>query len=260
MGYVLSVDVNKPYNERATGISGSYTTTRQGIADVYNQSKQGYADLYNQQKTSTAAAQDTLLAGRTQAQNLSYQAAQEPLKYNLSQAGSLYQPARNEMYTQNAAAQAALREKMANIGASGGGGMSQKQQQKLGTSFQQGLTGVDLAQQGYIDEQNRGLTSLASQNEASLANLNAESGFAKSQAIADLEARMTQAGIDSDSELGQQLASLSQQESSALSQNEMARMQAEQSQRTNDINMYLNMFLNGRISKKQFRDMTGMEI
>lgn len=260
MGYVLSVDTNQPYEERASGISSSYDTAKTGLTDIYNQSKQSYADLHAQQKESTASAYDTLLAGQTAAQQKSYEAAQEPYKYNLSQAQSIYQPARNELYTQNATAERALREQLANIGASGSSGYSQRSQQQLAQALQSGLTSTDLEQQAYIDEQNRGLTQLGTENEAALLKLQSENAYNKTQAMADLEAKLMQSGIDIDTELGQQIASLALGESSALSQNELARMQAEQSQKNTDLSAYLNMFLAGRISKSQFIEKTGMEI
>ena len=260
MGYVLSVDTNKPYEDRATGISGAYSTAKSGVEGVYNTAKQGYANLYGQQKTSTSSAYDTLLSGQTAAQGKRYEAAQEPYKYNMSQADTMYQPVRNELYTQNSVAERALRERLANIGASGSGGLSQRKQQDLGLALQKGLTSADLEQQGYIDEQERGLTQLGYENEAQLLDITSQNEYSKSQALADLEAKLLQSGIDMDSDLGKQIIDLTMGESSALSQNELAKIQAEQSQKNTDLNMYLNMYLNGRISKQQFRDMTGMEI
>lgn len=260
MGYVLSVDVNKPYQDRATGIKDTYATARSSLTGLYSTTKQGYTDLYNAQKTSTGSAFDTLKSGQLASQSTRYQAAQEPYKYNLSQAGSLYQPARNEMYSSNMESQRALRERLSNIGASGGGGLSQVKTQNLNQSLQKGLTSVDLEQQKYIDEQNRNLTKIGAENEATTSEITAQSDYQKAQAMADLEAKLTQSGIDLDSELAKQLADSTARESSELSANELERLRAEQDQRNTDVSMYLSMYLSGRISKKQFMEMTGLSI
>lgn len=260
MAYVLSVDVNKPYIDRSAGIEGAYNTSRGNLEALYNTSKQRTSELYGQQKSMTQSAYDALLSGETAAQQARYQAAQEPYKYNLSQAQGTYQTMRNDLYTQNVQGERSLREKLANMGASGGGGLSMKTQQQQSLNLQKGLTQADLEQQKYVDEQGRGLTQLEMENQAKLGQLTSQSEYEKSKAMADLEAKLLQSGIDADSELGRQLAQLELSKSGELSQNELERLKAEQDQRNTDIQLYLSMYLAGRLSKKQFKAMTGLEI
>lgn len=260
MGYVLSVDVNKPYIDRATGISTTYDKSKSDITGVYNTSKAAREGLYGQQKATTSAAYQALLSGETAAQTARYQASQEPYKYNKSQAQGMYQGVRNDLYTQNVQGDRSLRERLANMGASGSGGLSMRKTQESAIGLQKGLTSADLEQQKFVDEQDRGLAQVGAENTAKLSELTAKSEYEKTQAMADIEAKLLQSGIDADSELGKQMAQLELAKSGELSANELERLRAEQDQRNTDIQMYLSMYLSGRISKKQFKAMTGMEI
>ena len=129
-------------------------------------------DYYNQQ-----------LQNSIDAANKSTEASKIPYNYNISQVKNTYQPQRNEAYTQNMADQRTLRERMANYGLSAGGGTSSKLENRLTNSLQSNLTGVNLAQQNYVDQQNNSLAQLQAQNQSNVADITAQNQLGMNTAL-----------------------------------------------------------------------------
>jgi hypothetical protein len=78
-------------------------------------------------------------------------------------ADETYQPMRNQAYTENAMAEQARKENMANMGLSGAGGTSQTLQQRNQTSLLSTLGDVNRQQQDYTDNINLALSNLDTQ-------------------------------------------------------------------------------------------------
>lgn len=144
----------------------------------------------------------------------SYEASKTPYEYNISQANSAYQPKRNDLYTQNMADQRTLRERMANYGLSGG--MSNKLANRLNNNLQSNLTGVNLAQQNYINEQNNNLAQLDAKNQSNIADITATNRLNMNTTLLN--------------------------------------------QQNTDTSNALNLYLAGRITKTQFKNLTGIDV
>lgn len=140
-------------------------------------------------------------------------------QYNasLSNIPQQYQPLRNQAYTDQSLADRVMRERMANMGYSGQGGMSQTLQQRNTTNLLGNLGAVDRQQQGATDALNLGLTQFQTQMAADAAAEN-------SQFDAQLaEMLLNQANVD------------------ASKENET-------------VNLYYQMFQNGSITAAQFNE------
>lgn len=104
-----------------------------------------------------------------------------PYQYNISQAGTLYQPLKNDAYTQNMAAQRALREKLANYGLAGGTAL--RQNQNLASNLASALTNVDLQRQRYLDEQNTAMSQIDAQTQSDIAGIKAQNELEMQKAL-----------------------------------------------------------------------------
>lgn len=125
---------------------------------------------------------DNRLKNQIDAANKSSEAAKMPIDYNISQAPKTYDPQRMDAYTQNQTDQRTLRERMANMGFGASGGTSQKQNYKQMNDFQGKLTGIDLNQQNYINQQNVLKGQIDAQNKANISALTAQNEIDRNNA------------------------------------------------------------------------------
>lgn len=136
----------------------------------------------------------------TQAQmaQLEAQYAQNVAAYQkqLADAPGQYQQLRNEAYVNNALAQRARRENMANMGLSGLGGTSQTLEQRNNARLLGTLGDVSRQQQGFTDNINLALEGLGTQYSADIASLSAKNEAERNAAMLEqsrFEAQQEQA-------------------------------------------------------------------
>lgn len=87
-------------------------------------------------------------------------------RLQLDKAPEAYQAMRNQAYTQNALAEQARKENMANMGLSGAGGTSQTLQQRNQTALLNTVGDISRQQQDYTDNINLALANLGTQYSA----------------------------------------------------------------------------------------------
>lgn len=116
---------------------------------------------------------------------LKAQYAQSVADYQKQLAGASeqYQPLRNEAYVNNALAERARRENVANMGLSGAGGTSQTLQQRNTASLLGTLGDVSRQQQSYTDNVNLALANLGVQHGADVASLSANTEAGRNAAL-----------------------------------------------------------------------------
>ncbi len=146
----------------------------------------------------------------------------------MAEAGEQYQGMRNHAYADNAMAEQARKENMANMGMSGAGGTSQTLQQRNQTALLDTVGDANRQQQDYTDNIKLALGNLTTQ-------YNADVYSAQQQNAAD--------------KMGAQTAYNQWQ-----SQFDLSQQQFEQEQLNNKFNQYMTLYQNRRIDKKQLRD------
>jgi hypothetical protein len=163
-----------------------------------------------------------------------YDNSKSQYENQLGKSDETYQPLRNEAYVNNALAEKARRENMANMGLSGEGGTSLSLQQQNTGSLLNTLGDVSRQQQGYEDE-----ISLA------LANLDTTYQGNVSSVTADYEAQ----------KIAAQLSQNQFDQNYALSQS-----QYELSKSDSVFSQYYQLLKAKRITKKQFEQATGYDL
>ena len=129
---------------------------------------------------------------QTAAVNAAYDATAADLNTKISNAGSVYQPSKNDAYTTALQQQRLYNENMANMGYSGAGQMSQTLQQRASNNLQSTLGTINTSQQEYIngiasDLRNAGVT-----RDTALAGVAADQGSAQLDAYNTEQTRALQ--------------------------------------------------------------------
>ncbi len=114
----------------------------------------------------------------------------------LGDAAVQYGQLKNEAYVNNALAERARRENMANMGLSGAGGTSQTLQQRNTATLLGTLGDAQRQQQDYTDNVNLALANLASQYGADVTSLEAQIAAKRNDAL--IKQSQWQAGYDMD--------------------------------------------------------------
>ena len=144
----------------------------------YNDYIKGLIDAqYNPQVTAAQTAYDTTSAD---------------LNAKIANAGTVYQPSRNNAYTTALQQQRLYNENMANMGYSPGGQMSQTMQQRANNNLQTTLGGIDTSQQEYINGLASEIRNAAVTRDTALADIEANRGAAQLDAYNTAQSRADQ--------------------------------------------------------------------
>lgn len=177
--------------------------------------------------TDIGKAYDSSLAAKITSIDTGTQQAVQQQQKTIDDSKYTYQPLQNQAYANNLSNQRTLRENMANMGMSGGGGKSLTLENKLASSQQNTLANIALQQQQLIDNA-----------KTQIAQLQAAGETAKASATAELTLQKIQ----------------------ALSNEAWKQKQFDQSAQQGDIQNYMNLYLNGRITAAQFKALTGINV
>lgn len=175
--------------------------------------------------TDIGKAYDNSLAAKLSSIDTDTQQAVAEQQKTIDDSKYTYQPLKNQAYAENLANQRTLRENMANMGMSGGGGKSLTLENKLASSQQNTLAGIALQQQQLIDNAKTQIAQLQASGETAKASATAELTLQKIQALADEAWKQKQ--LNQTAEQG-------------------------------DMQTYMNLYLNGRITAAQFKALTGI--
>lgn len=152
----------------------------------------------------------------------------------IGDAAAQYQQLKNEAYVNNALAERARRENVANMGLSGEGGTSQTLQQRSTAALLGTLGDVSRQQQDYTDNVNLALANLGVQYGADVTSLEAENASALNEAL------IKQSQWQADYDL------------------QMRKMQEDEQQSL--FKQAYNLYLKRLITAAQFKAMTGINL
>lgn len=122
----------------------------------------------------------TQLTDRLGALKTAAAAQKSPYETNIANAGQTYQPQRNDVYTSYMTGARTLRERMANMGLGAAGGASRLAENQNAIGLNKNLAGINLAQQNYVNEQNKAMQGISNQ-------LATDTATAKSENTANLQ-------------------------------------------------------------------------
>ncbi len=152
----------------------------------------------------------------------------------IGNAAAQYQQLKNEAYVNNALAERARRENVANMGLSGGGGTSQTLQQRNTAILLNTLGAASRQQQDNTDSVNLALANLAAQYDADVAGAEAKNASARNEAL--IQQNRWQADYD------------------------MKAKQMQEEERQNIFKQAYNLYLKRLITAAQFKAMTGVSL
>ncbi len=163
-----------------------------------------------------------------------YQQNKTAYNKQLSDLPGQYQGIKNEAYANNALAEQARKENMANMGLSGAGGTSQTLQQRNQTSLLNTLGDAARQEQDYTDNINLALGSLTTQ-------YNADTLSAEQQNAAELSGAIVSQG-------------------QWLSGHDLSQQQLDLSRKDSAFNQAWSLYQKRLITKKQFEQLTGYKL
>lgn len=203
--------------------SGGSASSGGTVSETPPQWKTTVDDIYENSRTSQMAA----LQGQYDNQKLDYesQKSKAPEKFN---------PLRNEAYVNTEMAERSRKESMANMGLSGAGGTSQTHQQRNINTLLSTLGGISRQQQDFTDNVNFALGQLGTQFDANKRSINAQIDSEKSRAYLDQGNWEKNYGLQK----GQLDLSISD----------------------STFNKAFELLKSSRITKKEFENMTGIDI
>lgn len=152
----------------------------------------------------------------------------------LGDAAAQYQQLKNDAYVNNALAERARRENVANMGLSGLGGASQTLQQRNTAALLGALGDASRQQRDYEDNVNLALSNLATQYGADVSSLEAKNAAALSEAMT--KQRQWQADYD------------------------LQAQKMQEAEQQNTFKQAYNMYLKRMITAAQFQAMTGLSL
>ncbi len=126
-----------------------------------------YQEMIRRQYEEALAAQQAQLQAGYDTQTATFQK-------QIADAPGAYQPMRNQAFVNNAMAERARREQMANMGLSGMGGMSQTLQQRNTGQLLNTVGAANRQQQGFVDNVNLAMGNLGTDYQANLAAAQAQ--------------------------------------------------------------------------------------
>lgn len=163
-----------------------------------------------------------------------YDVSKQQYESRLAGAGAAYQPLRNEAYVNNALAERARKENMANMGLSGEGGTSTTIEQRNTQSLLSGLGDISRQQRGYEDEITLALAGLNTTRAADLSKMRSELESKRAAAL------LAQKQAEADDTLNRDRLAASQEEDL--------------------FSRYYQLYKARMITKKQFEDATGIDL
>ncbi len=163
-----------------------------------------------------------------------YDVSKQQYESRLAGAGAAYQPLRNEAYGNNALAERARKENLANMGLSGEGGTSTTIEQRNTQSLLSGLGDISRQQRGYEDEITLALAGLNTTRAADLSKMRSELESKRAAAL------LAQKQAEADDTLNRDRLAASQEEDL--------------------FSRYYQLYKARMITKKQFEDATGIDL
>lgn len=152
----------------------------------------------------------------------------------MADAAGQYQQLKNEAYVNNALAERARQENVANMGLSGEGGSSQTLQQRNTAALLEALGSASRQQQDYTDNVNMALASLAAKYGADAAGIEAKNASSLSDAL--MKQNQWQADFD------------------------LKAQKMREDERQNIFKQAYNLYLKRLITAAQFQAMTGVSL
>jgi hypothetical protein len=194
-------------------------TTSAGTKTTQNLIDEQYENLKKAQKANLDAG---------------YAVSKNEYESQLEKSDETYQPLRNEAYVNNALAERARRENMANMGLSGEGGTSLSLQQRHTGNMLSTLGDISRQQQGYKDEIDLALANLDTTYQAGVNSMDADT---EAQRIA---AQLAQGQFDANYGLSADQLALQEKDST--------------------FSTYYQLYKSKLITKKQFEQQTGIDL
>ena len=201
-----------------------------------------YVKQINDQYNQTLKAQQKQLAASRDVTTSQYQA-------QLKEAAKSYDTMRKQAYTNNALADRTRRESMANMGLSGAGGMSQTLAQRNRSALLGTLGDATRQQQDFSDNVNLALSNLKTQYGADYASASAQNAAERNAAL--LSYGQWQKQYDQTQQQWQKQYDQTQQQ---------WQRQYDQTQQNTNFDHAWALYLKRKITKDQFRNMTGIKL